>query len=58
MGSLFTVALCLITVFSIVSCASTNRTVAAENAIERAPEGDARSNFNKEISRQYVREKY
>ncbi|MFA6238689.1 MAG: hypothetical protein WC635_15245 [Bacteriovorax sp.] len=58
MGSLFTVALCLITVFSIVSCASTDRTVATENVVGRAPEGDYRSNFNKEISRQYVRERY
>lgn len=59
MSSLFTVALCLITLFTLASCASSTRTVAAESEVKRSPEGDFRSsNFNKELNRQYVREKY
>lgn len=58
MSSIFTVALCLITLFSLASCAGSSRTVAAENSTGRAPEGDFRGFYNKEVSRQYVREKY
>lgn len=57
MGSLFTVALCLITLFSLASCAGTTRTVAAESEVGRSPEGDFRNNNNKEVNRQYVRER-
>lgn len=57
MGSIFTVALCLMTFFSLASCASTGRAVATASA-ERSPEGDFKSFSNKEVNRQYVREKY
>lgn len=55
MSSIFGVALCLITAFSLASCSSITRTVAQENEVKRAP--DFRTN-NKEINRQYVRNQY
>lgn len=61
MGSLlskevFYLSLCLITLLSLASCASTARSVAEESAVKRAPDGDSRFS-NKEVNRQYVREK-
>ena len=64
MGSLlskemFYLALCLITLFSLASCASsTTRKVAVESEVKRSPPGDARIFQNKIVSRQYSREKY
>ncbi|MGZ3788538.1 MAG: hypothetical protein ACXVLQ_08455 [Bacteriovorax sp.] len=55
MSSLYGVALCLITIMSLVSCANTARTVAQESEVKRAP--DFRTN-NKEVNRQYVRSRY
>jgi hypothetical protein len=50
MGSIFSIALCLIAAFTMVSCSSNARTVAQEQEVKRAP--DYR---NKEVNRQYVR---
>ncbi len=50
MGSIFSIALCLIAAFTMVSCSSNARTVAQEQEVKRAP--DFR---NKETNRQYVR---
>jgi hypothetical protein len=64
MGSLlskeiFYLALCLITLFSLASCASSKtRKVAVESEVKRSPPGDARIFQNKIVSRQYSREKY
>lgn len=58
MGSLFTLALCLITLFSLASCASTTRVSEAKSVVERAPEGDYRAFYNKEANRENVRSKY
>lgn len=59
MSSLFTVALCLMTLFTLASCASTTRSVAQDSVEQRSPEGEYRqNNNNKEVNRQYVREKY
>lgn len=53
MGSLFNIALCLMATFTMVSCTSSARTVAQEQEFKRAP--DFR---NKEVNRQFVREKF
>jgi len=50
MGSIFSIALCLIAAFTMISCSSNARTVAQEQEVKRAP--DFR---NKETNRQYVR---
>lgn len=63
MGSLlskemFYLALCLITLFSMASCASTtNRGIAEESEVKRSPPGDARFTGNKIVSRQYAGER-
>lgn len=58
MSSIFTMALSLITFFLLASCASTARTVAAENKVQRSPEGDSRAFTNKIANRKYITEKY
>ncbi|MBP9679888.1 MAG: hypothetical protein KBD76_00670 [Bacteriovorax sp.] len=55
MSSLLSVALCLIAVFSFVSCASTGRTVAQEQSVQRSPESPGN---NKIVNRQYVGNQY
>ena len=64
MGSLiskdiFFLSLCLITLSFFASCASSSksRSLAEVSTSGRSPEGDYRSEFNKEISRQFVHEK-
>lgn len=53
---LFCLTLCLITLFSLTSCASTaDRSVAEESAVKRAPPADeARFTPNKIVNRQFV----
>lgn len=58
MGSVFTAALCLITLFTFVSCAGINRTVAEESVDKRSPPADERVNSNKVVNRQFVGQKY
>lgn len=53
MGTLFSLTLCLITLFSLASCASTSRTVAQESEVKRAPD----YRYDKEFNRQYVRDR-
>ena len=63
MGSLlskeiFYLALCLITLFSLASCASTTtRGIAEESGVKRSPPGDARFTANKIVNRQYAGER-
>lgn len=53
MGSIFSIALCLIAAFTMIGCSSNARTVAQEQEVKRAP--DFR---NKESNRQYSRGKF
>ena len=57
MGSIFSLTLCLITLFSLANCAASSRTIAQESEVKRSPD----FRFNKEIinefKRQYVKDK-
>ena len=63
MGSLiskdfFHLSLCLITLFTLASCASTtSRSIAYESAVQRSPEGDYKVTNNKEFNRQFTRDR-
>jgi hypothetical protein len=55
---IFYLSLCLISLFSLASCAGTSRSVAEESSVKRVPPADARSSSHKIVSRQYAGEKY
>ena len=63
MGSLlskevFYLSLCLISLVSLASCASTTqRSLAEENEVKRAPPGDSRFSNNKIFNSQYTRDR-
>lgn len=58
MSSFITASLCLITLFSFVSCASSSRTVAQESEVKRSPEGDYQNFQYREDAKRQARSKY
>lgn len=58
MGSKLFVALSLLSLLVLTGCSSAARSVADDSEAFRAPEGENRSPYNRELDRQLYRSKY
>lgn len=54
MGTLASLSLCLITLFSLASCSSTSQVVTTEKAVARAPFQDSRFQNTKILNQRYI----